>query len=88
MLLGDGIGRIERDEVALQVVVEDAEEAPAAVGAQDLDLEQVAREDRLARVVGIRCGPGALRAGLRPARGRPVAATRAPAKDTGCPKRI
>jgi hypothetical protein len=44
------VGRVEGHEVALQVIVEEGEEPLAPTSAQDLDLEQVAREDGLSGV--------------------------------------
>src|SRR5262249_59989554 len=41
------VGGGERDEVALQVVVEEREQPPRAVRAQHVDLEQVAREQQV-----------------------------------------
>jgi hypothetical protein len=48
--LGVRVGRVEGDVVAFQVVVEEREEALALARAQDLDLEEVAREDGLSRI--------------------------------------
>jgi hypothetical protein len=48
--LGVRVGGVERHVVTLQVIVEEREQASAAARVQDLDLEQVAREDRLPRI--------------------------------------
>ena len=48
-----GSGALKGTKVALEVGVEDRKEPSTAVGAEDFDLEQVAREHRLSGMVWV-----------------------------------